>query len=96
MSQVDEAVADLLKRGYVELQEHNGLKVGTRVRHSGERYSDAIFKGTGNIERIFYKANSSWEQKYGRQDVELIVKRDTPQGDSTHRFLADYHVVTTD
>lgn len=85
--------ADLLKRGYVEIQEFRNLTVGSRVRHCGEQYADAYIHGTGNIERIFQRHNSGFEAKYG-PDVELIVKRDKPRfgPDDTHAFVADYHV----
>jgi hypothetical protein len=89
----DAAALIALKRGSVELQEFNGLKVGTRVRHVGEQFSAAYRNGTGTIERIFHLEKSSWTQKYHRPDIELIVKRDNPSSpDDVYRFLADYHV----
>lgn len=90
MSLTPESFAeDLLGRGYVEVQEFGELKVGSRVRHTGQRWSDAIWKGTGNIERIFQRDKSSWTQKYGKPDVEVIVKKDAPD---EYSYLADYHV----
>ena len=87
--------ADLLSRGYVEVQKFGNLSVGARVRHGNEQYRDAIIDGTGNIERIFHKDNPAFEESWG-PDVELIVKRDKPRfgPDDTHVFLANYHVVT--
>jgi len=89
---METVVADMLRRGFVEIQEFGALKPGVRVRHSGQQWPDAYRLGTGSVERIFHKPDSSWEQKYGRPDVELIMKRD----DGTRSMLADYHVRLTD
>lgn len=99
MTTAKDHAEQLLHQGYVEVEEITGLKVGQRVRHMGEQYSDALRDGTGNIERIFHKENSSWSQKNGgRPDVEVIVKRDKVQyaGGSTHALLANYHVIAVD
>lgn len=88
--------ADLLKRGYVEVQEWGELHVGDRVRNTGQRWSEAIAEGTATIERIFHKPDSAWEAKYGRPDVEIIAVRDKPDFGSTHGFWADYHTVKAD
>ena len=95
MSTATEVAADLLAAGSVEVEEFGELRVGSRVRLSGERWTEAQEFGTGAVERIFHKPNSSWERSYGRPDVELIVKRDQPRfgPDDTHAFVADYHVV---
>ncbi|ASN20680.1 hypothetical protein [Arthrobacter sp. YN] len=84
----EEVAESMLKRGSTEVTEFKDLKVGSRVRRSAEQWGEAYTKGTGTIERIFHKQNSSWERKYGRPDVELIVKRD----DGEYSYLADYHV----
>jgi hypothetical protein len=90
----DAAALILVKRGFTEVQEINGLAVGARVRSVSEQYSEAYRKGTGTIERIFHKKESSWAQKHQRPDIELIIKRDYPPSDpdDAYRFLADYHV----
>ena len=95
MTTPQEHAADLLSRGYVEVSEHKDLAVGTRVRHGNETYRLALMDGTGNIERIFHKPDSSWARRWGGDDVELIVKRDKPRfgPNDTHAFVADYHVV---
>lgn len=90
----EEVAADLLSHGSIEVQEFGVLKVGSRVRHSGQRWPEAFTRGTGTIERIFHKPQSRWEQQYGRPDVELIVRRDSPSsypGDP-YMFVADYHI----
>lgn len=84
----DEAAASMLKQGSTEVTEFKDLKVGSRVRRCAEQWGAAYTNGTGTIERIFHKQKSSWEKKYGRPDVELIVKRD----DGEYSYLADYHV----
>lgn len=89
-----ERAADLVRRGYVEVQEFGKLSVGARIRAGNEQYREALMNGTGNIERIFHKDNPGFEERWG-PDVELIVKRDKPRWgpNDTHAFLADYHVV---
>jgi hypothetical protein len=88
LPQHEQVAADMLRRGSVEVQEFGALTVGARVRRGNQTWGAAYLRGTGTIERIFHKPNSSWEQKYGRPDVELIVRND----DDTYSFLADYHV----
>ncbi len=90
MSAVDNYAADLLARGYIEVQEFRDLLPGSRAKHRNERYSEAYRRGTGFIRRIFRKPNSAWEQSYGRPDIELIFERDDPDRGVT--LLADYHV----
>lgn len=84
----EEVAQSYLAKGGVELQTFKHLEVGARVKHVGERWSEAYQNGTGVIERIFHFPNSNWSQKYGREDVELIVHKDS--GD--YSYVADYHV----
>lgn len=89
----EDAAANLLSRGYVEITGHGRLHVGQRVSHIGERYSEALRSGTATIERMF----KSPRIIHGRKDVELIVKRDKPTGlGGTHGYWADYHTVITE
>lgn len=89
----EEVAKEYLDSGSVELQEFKQLKVGSRVRLSGQQWPDAYRIGTGTIERIFHRQNSSWERSWGRPDVELIVRYDKPPYEEcTHAFVADYHV----
>ena len=86
MTTPESAATALIGSGYTEVQEHAALKVGDRVRHVGEQYTDAYQRGSGVIERIFVR---------GERDVELIVKRDKPRWSptDTHGYWADYHTV---
>lgn len=83
--------SSLLDRGYVEIPEHKGLRPGVRVSHTGERYSSAIHNGTATVEQVF----KSPRLIQGREDIEIIVKRDKPTWGSTHGQWADYHAVIT-
>lgn len=91
---MEETVTEMLKHGYVEVSEINRLSVGARVKHSGQRWPESYRDGTATIERIFHKPVSSWSQKYNRQDIELIVRRD---GDElAYGYWADYHTELPD
>lgn len=86
----EEYAQNLLARGYREfpgfIDKDRTLNVGDRVRKNNQRFGYEA--GTGTIERIFVKDYSSWSQKYGADDVELIVKND----DGTYSYVANYHV----
>jgi hypothetical protein len=79
---------DLLADGYVDVDEHHGLRVGVRVRHRGHQYPEAYAKGTGTVLAVMLKHLSSWSENHGRTDVELLVLRD----DGSISGVADYHV----
>lgn len=88
---VEEALADYLKRGYVEVEEHKGIKPGARVRNSGEQYPKAYRDGTAVVRHVLLKDPSSWSNTWGRPDVEVIVERDKPRiGTSTLGMWSDY------
>lgn len=86
----EEWAQNLMARGYEEfpgfIDKGRTLNVGDRVRKNNQLFN--YDTGTGTIERIFVKLPSSWGQKYGSDDVELIVKND----DGTYSFVAQYHV----
>lgn len=92
VDKLGEIIAGLLEHGFVEVQECDRLRVGTRVRHNGHQWPDAYISGTGNVERIFHLPKSSWEQRYGRPNIEIIMRRDN--GD--FMFVADYHLSVTE
>lgn len=62
------------------------LSIGDRVRKNNQHFG--YENGTGTIEAIYYKERSSWAQKYGSDDVELVIKND----DGSYSYLANYHV----
>ena len=90
MRTVEDRVADLLARGYVEIPEFEGLRPGARVRHRGEQYARAHLEGTATVRYVFRKDPSSWAQTYRRPDVEIVAERDDTE--IGPMFVADYHV----
>ena len=94
MSTAEGHAADLLARGYIEVEEIARLKVGQRVRHVGEQYYQAVDHGTAILERIFHHPTRLIQ---GSADIEVIVKRDKPRWETgTHGFWADYHTVVVE
>jgi hypothetical protein len=83
----NQQAADLLRRGYIEVQEWGDFKVGQRVRHVSHQW--ATLNGSAEVRRIFHHPDSAWSRKYGAPDVELIVRKDG--GDAG--FWANYHTV---
>ena len=91
----DKSIQEYLESGYVEVQEFGEFKVGSRVRSKAQLWSEARTHGTGTVEHIFHKERSSWSQKYGKPDVELIIKRDESDikpGGGPYMYLGDYHL----
>lgn len=90
----EEYAKDLEANGYAFCGIHRDTKhdpdyrlaIGDRIRKNNQRFGYET--GTGTIEAIYYKERSSWSQKYGSDDVELIVKND----DGSYSFVANYHV----
>lgn len=97
-AEVDRVVAELHERGYVDLDEYvypRGavLRVGTRVRHSGERYPEALEHGTGNVVALLHRPDSAWSRSWRMPDIELVVLSDRPRlGDHRLYQVAQYHV----
>jgi len=85
--------AELAEHGYRDIPEHNGIKVGARVRHIGHRYPEAYREGTGTVLAVMHKDPSSWSASYGRPDIELLVAQDRPMSPGFPiSGVADYHV----
>jgi hypothetical protein len=101
-AEVDQKVAELHENGYVHLAEYTyprsgkTLQVGSRVRHRGQLWSDAILYGTGHVVALMHKPNSGWSRSWGMPDVELIVLRDREQFGSRLSQVAQYHVEVTE
>jgi hypothetical protein len=68
------------------------LRVGTRVRHNGERYPEALEHGTGNVVALLHKPDSAWSRSYRAPDIELVVLSDRPRFDTRLSRVAHYHV----
>ncbi|WP_159600005.1 hypothetical protein [Agromyces humi] len=81
---------ELTDRGYVDIDEHRGLKVGARVHHIGEKWWEAGENGTATVVAILEKNPSSWSWG-GRPDIELIAQRDDPSWGGPFGRWADYH-----
>lgn len=96
LDEFDGLYVDIQTRGFKPVTEHQGLRVGARVRHSAELWDKAQRDGTGTIAAVTEKKPSAWADKYRRPDVEVIVLND--KADFGHRFtqLADYHVVAVE
>lgn len=76
--------SDLVANGYTDVPDgaHDRLRVGARVRHRGQRWPEALDHGTATAVAVMERASSSWSQRYGTRDIEVIVLRD----DTSHGF----------
>lgn len=92
-------LASLIADGYHPVEEftHRGrtLRVGQRVHHIGEKWAAAQDQGTAILVAITrHRPPSSWEQSYGRPDVEVIAVTDQDRyGTGRIGRWADYHTV---
>ncbi len=86
--------ADLHAYGYRDIKEHEGLRIGTRIRHRRERWPEAYTRGTAYVVALTHKPDSAWSREWGMPDVELIALFDKPSlpGHSRLSQLAQYHV----
>lgn len=94
-------LGELHEHGYVSVDQHaypSGvvLKPGTRIRHSGHRYVEAILNGTGYVVAITEKPDSAWSRVYGMADVELVAVFDRDHFGGQLTTLAQYHVAVID
>lgn len=91
--------AELAAAGYVDLPEHNGIKVGARVRHVGHQWPSAFTEGSAVVRAVMGHGSSRWARSYGRPDVEVIIEFDKggPHTvlDGCLTYVADYHVELT-
>jgi hypothetical protein len=74
MATVEEELATLLADGF-DHYEHEHLKPGVRVCNRGEQYPEARQWGTAEIVAVLRKPGE-WEQKWGRLNIEVLVRRD--------------------
>lgn len=90
MITADSQSASLLECGYTELfVSPTGIVPGDRVRHVGERYSEAYDNGTAVVERMFGRMFQDGHH------TEFVVRRDKPilDGGDSHGFWAGYATV---
>lgn len=74
----DKKRAQLIECGYTEIDCYNEIRVGSRVRHSGERWFEARRNGTATVLAVMQKHESSWARRHGQPDVEVLVDKDKP------------------
>ena len=74
---------DLESRGFREIPEHPrypDLRPGARVHNRGEQFDAALFDGTSVVVTLMRRGTDerpdSWEQSWGRPNIEVIVERD--------------------
>lgn len=78
--------------GYVDIEEHKGLRVGAWIRHRNQQYYEAIVNGTGAVLALVEKPDSPWSREWRMPDIELVMLRDKEQFGSRLSQLAQYHV----
>lgn len=84
---------DLRERGYLEIEEIDGIRVGARVYGRNQQYVEAYRDGTAVVLLLMEKPESPWSRKWGQRDIELVALRDVPLlSDSRIACVADYHV----
>lgn len=94
VAEVERMLGELRKRGYRDVAEHGELRPGVRIRHRGQRWSEALDKGTGVVLAITERPDSSWSQTYRTADIELITLADQERFGSRLSQVAQYHVAT--
>lgn len=99
----EELISGLIGRGF-DLVDHapplEGLREGARVRNTSEQYDRARAEGTATVVAVLRRGTDerpdSWEQSWGRPNIEVVVARDADQPRVVHgRFTAwaDYSTV---
>lgn len=92
-SELDQLLACLRDAGYVDIENHNDLRVGARIRHVGHQWPQAYEHGTGVILALTERPNSPWSRSWHARDIELIALWDQPRPfGSRLSQLAQYHV----
>lgn len=87
----------LAARGFEDVAEAGGLRVGTRIRHQGHQWPGAGVKGTGVVAALTqYPHETAWSRRAGRLEVELIAVWDRTSFGTRLSQLGDYHVQIAD
>ena len=87
-SDVEEALAPMLADGF-DHYEHEHIKPGVRVRNRGEQYPEARQWGTAEVVAVLRKPGA-WEKKWGRLNIEVLVRRDRADFGPELTWWADY------
>lgn len=69
--------AELEACGY-QVTEAYKIKAGARVCHSGQRWFEAMDKGTATVLVVMEKPDSLWSRSWGGPDIEILVACDKP------------------
>lgn len=85
---VREALAPLLADGF-DHYEHEHLKPGVRVHNRGEQYPEARQWGTAVVVAVLRKPGI-WEKTWGRLNIEVLVRQDSPRFGKELTWWADY------
>ena len=90
---IDEHIEAAKARGFHIIEAHprrDDLRPGARVRHSSHRWDAAYFEGTADVVAVMRRGTDerpdSWEQTYGRPNIEVIVRQHLEISE-----WADYH-----
>jgi len=91
-AKADAMLAELHGCGYIDVDRHNKLAPGVRIRHVGHQWPGAMLEGSGVVLAIAEKPDSSWSRSWGMPDVELIAVWDRASFGSRVSQVAQYHV----
>jgi len=94
--EIERLRADLRENGFTELEEFGALHPGRRVHHVSQEWARGG-DGTATIVHVLRRGSDEkpdgWEQKWGRPNIEVIVRRDEPQFGRLVGTWTDYHTV---
>lgn len=90
---LEHQLLQLTRNGFVEIEQapRNPLiRAGARVHNRGEQFDRAFTEGTATVVKVLRRGTDekpdSWERRYGRPNVEVVVQRD----DGMFMSWADY------
>jgi len=83
-----DALAPMLADGFGH-HEHEHLRPGVRVHNRGEQYPEARQWGTAEVVAVLRKPGA-WERKWGRLNIEVLVRQDHPRFGPALTWWADY------
>ena len=71
-ARLQEITEDLKAGRYQNIEEYDGITVGSRVYYGEEQYQATVLA-------IMESVKSAWSRKYGTRDIEIIVLQDKPR-----------------